>query len=72
MNDARSRAISGYALVVMAACSWGTWPLFLAWAKRLGDVPPSAQALFVMVVLTIGSAPALLFDRRKDRRSPAD
>lgn len=58
----------GYALVAIAACSWGTWPLIL----RHASMPASLQSAIVMGVLTVVSAPFMLKDRLAVRATPRD
>lgn len=53
------RAAVGYALVAIAAASWGTWPLIL----RHAPMPASLQSAVLMLVLTVASAPVMLRDR---------
>lgn len=49
----------GYALVAVAACSWGTWPLIL----RHATMPAALQSAVVMAVMTAASLPFMLRDR---------
>jgi drug/metabolite transporter (DMT)-like permease len=71
----RLRALSGYALVATAACSWGTWPIFLRRAQEIarpGGSPGAAlQAAIVMIILTVVSGPFCLGDRIRARRNVA-
>jgi drug/metabolite transporter (DMT)-like permease len=57
--------VRGYALVAVAACAWGTWPLILKHAP----MAPSLQSAVVMAVLTIVSLPLMLRDRVNARAS---
>jgi drug/metabolite transporter (DMT)-like permease len=57
-DDARRKA-TGYALVSVAAASWGTWPLIL----KQAPLPPALQSAVVLVVLTLASLPLILKDR---------
>jgi len=66
-----SRALSGYALVAIAACSWGTWPVFLRHAEAIAPVPVALESAVVMIVLTLVSAPFCLRDRVPVRATPA-
>ena len=58
---------SGYALVAVAAISWGTWPLIL----RHAPMPPALQSAVLMLVLTVASLPVMLRDRVRVRPTPA-
>lgn len=49
----------GYAMVAVAACGWGTWPLIL----RAAPMPASLQSAVVMTVMTVVSFPFMLRDR---------
>ena len=49
----------GYALVAIAACSWGTWPIILPHAP----MAPTLQSAIVMAVLTVVSFPIMFRDR---------
>ncbi len=62
----RSRAI-GFGLVAVAACSWGTWPLILRHAESVGKLDPSLEAVILMLVLTLVSAPFSAVDRVRVR-----
>lgn len=57
-----------YAIIAAAACTWGTWPLFIRWSARRGGLGAPEQAFLLMAVLTLGS---LLFVRRLPRRDLA-
>lgn len=57
--DAARRRAGGYALVAVAAASWGTWPLIL----RRATMPPILQSAIVMAVLTLVSLPVMARDR---------
>ncbi len=61
-SDERRRA-TGYALVAIAASSWGLWPLILHRAEAYGKIDPAFESLVVMIALTLGAAPFLLRDR---------
>jgi drug/metabolite transporter (DMT)-like permease len=61
----------GYALVVMAACSWGTWPLFLHYAEQYGPLSPALESAVLMAVLTVLSGPLCLRDRVRVRATRA-
>ncbi len=56
---AAKRAAVGYALVAVAASSWGLWPLIL----RRATMPAALQSAIVMAVLTFASLPFMLRDR---------
>lgn len=62
----RTRA-SGYAMVAIAASSWGLWPLVLRRAESFGGLDPSLESLVVMIALTIASGPLLVRDRVRVR-----
>ncbi len=49
----------GFALVAVAASSWGTWPVILKHAP----MPAALQSAVVMGVLTLASVPFMLRDR---------
>lgn len=53
----------GYALVCVAACGWGTWPLILKHAPMASAL----QSAILMVVLTAASLPVMIADRVKRR-----
>src|SRR4051812_8162137 len=63
--DERRRA-SGYALVAIAACGWGTWPLILKHAP----MPSALQSVILMAVLTAASLPVMIRDRVRVRAAP--
>ena len=58
----------GYALVAIAAMSWGSWPLIL----RHAPMPPALQSAVLMAVLTLASLPFLLRDRMNVRPTRAE
>jgi len=62
---------AGYALVALAACAWGTWPLFLRSAETGGALHPALESAFAMTVLTLVSAPFCLWDRVPRRAGAA-
>jgi drug/metabolite transporter (DMT)-like permease len=62
-SEPTKRRALGYALVAMAAISWGTWPLIL----RHAPMPATLQAAVLMAVLTFASFPVLLRDRLRVR-----
>ncbi len=66
-HAARSRAV-GYALVAMAAMSWGTWPLIL----RHAPMSASLQSAVLMTVITLASLPLMLRDRLDVRPTLAE
>lgn len=53
----------GYALVAVAACSWGTWPLIL----RRAPMPAALQSAVTLGMLTLVSLPLMLRDRGPDK-----
>lgn len=64
MSDAAARdpirgRSFGYALVAVAAMSWGTWPLIL----RRAPMPPALQSAVLMMAITLASIPVMLGDR---------
>jgi drug/metabolite transporter (DMT)-like permease len=59
--------ILGYGLVAVAACSWGTWPLILRHAESIGHMEPALEAVIMMTVLTLVSAPFSAVDRVRVR-----
>jgi drug/metabolite transporter (DMT)-like permease len=58
-GEGDARRAGGYALVALAAMSWGTWPLIL----RHAPMPPALQSALLMLVLTLASLPFMLRDR---------
>lgn len=60
-------AAGGYAMVAIAAASWGMWPLLLKRAESFGGLDPSFESFVVMVAITVSSAPLLLRDRSPER-----
>lgn len=66
--SAKQRAYVGYALVAVAACSWGTWPFIL----RHAPMPASLQSAIVMLVLVVVSAPFMLRDRIRVKATRRD
>lgn len=58
-----------YLAVALAATAWGTWPLFLDRAQKLGPVPPALSSTVVMIVLTIVSGLVMIRDRVTARAS---
>lgn len=50
-------------MVALAAAQWGTWPLILHAADAAGPIPVMLQAVIVLAVIGIGSAPLVLRDR---------
>jgi drug/metabolite transporter (DMT)-like permease len=56
-------AARGYALVAIAACSWGTWPLILRPAEKIAPMPPALESAIMMTVLTLVSGPFSRLDR---------
>ncbi len=64
--DAKTHA-TGYAMVAIAASSWGLWPLILDRISRFGGLDSSLESLIVMIALTVGAAPIMLRDRVRVR-----
>lgn len=64
-TDKDARRGAGYAMVFLAACGWGTWPLIL----RRAVMPSTLQAALVMSIVTLTSLPVMLGDR-VTRRAP--
>lgn len=53
-----------YAAVAFAACSWGTWALWLRRAEAMGaTMPSSLESAIVMAVITAGAGVAMIRDR---------
>jgi drug/metabolite transporter (DMT)-like permease len=52
-----------YAAVAFAACSWGTWALWLRRAEAMGPMPPALESAIVMAVITAGSGVTMVRDR---------
>jgi drug/metabolite transporter (DMT)-like permease len=65
MTSTTARRATGYALVAVAACGWGTWPLLLAHAP----MPATLQSAILMGVVTLASLPVMLRDRLRVRAS---
>jgi drug/metabolite transporter (DMT)-like permease len=57
--SAEKTIAGGFALVALAAVSWGTWPLIL----KNAPMPAALQSAVLMAVLTIASLPIMLRDR---------
>ena len=53
----------GYALVALAACSWGTWPLILRSAEHVAPMSAAFESSVLMVVLALVTGPLVLRDR---------
>lgn len=64
---AERRSAGGFALVALAAASWGAWPLIL----RKAPMPPALQSAVLMAVLTLASLPVMLRDRVRVKPSLA-
>ncbi len=63
---------SGIAMVIAAACMWGSWPLFLRYADSKGAVPASVKTAIVMTVIAVTSFALVPFDRVKKKASPRE
>jgi drug/metabolite transporter (DMT)-like permease len=61
-NRSPSAAI-GYALVITAACAWGTWPLVLRTAERIAPMSPALESALMMLVIAVVTGPLVLRDR---------
>jgi drug/metabolite transporter (DMT)-like permease len=71
----RPRAASaavGYALVAVAASSWGTWPLILRTAERIAPMSAALESSILMLVIFLVTAPMMLRDRVKRRATPGE
>jgi drug/metabolite transporter (DMT)-like permease len=68
VTEAR-RARWGYAFVAAAACSWGTWPIFLRRAQDVAPVGSALEAFVALAILTLVSGPLCLRDRVARRAS---
>ena len=58
-----AHAAAGYALVALAAVSWGTWPLVLRTAERIAPVSAALESTILMAVVALVSGPLVLRDR---------
>ncbi len=67
----RAAALAGYALVALAAASWGTWPLILRAAERVRPMPAALESSVLMGVIALVSGPLLLRDRVPRRATAA-
>ena len=60
------REHAGYALVAIAACSWGTWRYILLAAERFAPgLDARVESAVVMLVMTIFAFAALAFEKRR-------
>jgi drug/metabolite transporter (DMT)-like permease len=65
----RAQRGARYACVVVAACSWGTWPLILRRADAIAPMDPAVTSTLVMAVITIVGFAMTLRDRAPGRAS---
>jgi DNA mismatch repair protein MutS len=67
-----ARAVMPYAAVAFAACSWGTWAVWLRLAESAGAMPAAVEATIVMAVITAVSGVSMTGDARAGprRREP--
>ena len=59
----KKRAALGYALVAVAASSWGSWPYFLRKAESFGHLDSAFESAVALGVITIVSGFMMLHDR---------
>ncbi len=72
-RGARAFSLLPYAAVALAACSWGTWSIFLRRAESMGGAMPSAlEATILMAVMTAVSGVTTLRDRSPRRATWRD
>ncbi len=62
MTRTRARSLP-YAAVALAACSWGTWALFLRKAEALAPMGAALESTVVMATMTLVSGLTMLRDR---------
>ena len=68
MQSERTAARAGYAMVAIAACSWGTWRYILLAAERLAPgLDPRVEGAVVMLVTTLFAFAALALEKRDAR-----
>ena len=65
----RAQRGARYACVVLAACSWGTWPLILRRADAIAPMDPAVTSTIVMGVITLVGFAMTLRDRAPGRAS---
>jgi drug/metabolite transporter (DMT)-like permease len=68
----RRDTLLGIAMVVVAACMWGSWPLLLRYADSKGAVPASVKTAIVMVTIALVSFAVVPFDRVKKKAAPRE
>lgn len=61
------RNLAGALAVVVAASSWGTWPIIVHAVSKVGVVPPALFSAVLMGVMTLASLPVAFVDRKKER-----
>jgi drug/metabolite transporter (DMT)-like permease len=71
-SSVRSRFWSGVAMVVVAACMWGSWPLILRFTSRGKEMPAAVQTSIMMTTLTFVCFALVPFDRVKKKATRAD
>ena len=73
-GSARLRALVGYALVVAAALSWGTWPWIFSVVYGPGEppIPRELGTLVIMATVTFAPLPLLVRDRVRAHRTARD
>lgn len=69
MRPRSARAVMPYAAVAFAACSWGTWAVWLRLAERARAMPAAVEATIVMAVITAVSGVSMTGDARPGRAS---
>jgi len=65
----RAQLGARYACVVVAACSWGAWPLILRRADAIQPMDPAVTSTIVMAVITLVGFAMTLGDRAPGRAS---
>lgn len=65
-----TRARVGYAAVLLAACSWGLWPLILRRAEAIATMPAALESAIVMSVVVLASAPFAVRDQVRRSGAP--
>jgi drug/metabolite transporter (DMT)-like permease len=65
----RAQRGARYACVVLAACSWGTWPLILRRADAIAPMDPAVTSTIVMAVMTLIGFAMTLRDRAPGKAS---
>jgi drug/metabolite transporter (DMT)-like permease len=65
----RASRLVPYVVVAFAACSWGTWSLWLRRAESIAPLPASLEATIVLGVITAGGGIVAFRDRSQRRAS---